>query len=69
MELHGNVCEIGDVLPDTPGFRLLLDDGRVVTVLGLTRDEVRALPFLQDATLAITEVSQPSTTYKGVRDA
>jgi hypothetical protein len=37
----GEVCEIGDLEDDQPGFRLKTADGRVVTVIGLTRDEVR----------------------------
>lgn len=55
LVLAGNLCEIGDVVPDTPGLRIERQDGRVITVTGLTREEVQAAAggLFDDVTLTL----------------
>ncbi len=62
LKIEGELCALGDVLDDMPGFQLLLADGRIITVVGLTRDETRALvpALMRDMVLTVTPGVQPT---------
>jgi hypothetical protein len=60
LSLTGEVCEIGDLEPDVPGFRMKLSDGRVITVTGLSRAEVIGVGtyFHRSATISVRAAAE-----------
>jgi hypothetical protein len=62
LNLEGNLCEVGEVEPDAPGFRIERADGSILTVTGLTREEVQALGLYVDVALTVTAKEAKSET-------
>jgi hypothetical protein len=57
LEICGELCEVGDLdSPEgssLPGFRILTEIGREITVTGLTREEARGLGLFVNVRLAV----------------
>lgn len=69
--LNGEMCTIGDMQPGeevalvgTPRLEVRLEDGRVILLSGLTRDECRALAtlFMDRVSLAVEGEQAPADT-------
>jgi hypothetical protein len=56
----GELCEVGDLAQDQPGFRVLLPDGRMITVTGLMRSEVPRLPLFSNVVLQLAAAPSPA---------
>jgi hypothetical protein len=54
LTLRGELCELGDIEPDAPGIRIQLEDGRLITVLGLTVAEIQSLPAMLFTDVSLT---------------
>jgi hypothetical protein len=57
LNLSGNLVEIGDVRPNSPGFCIERLDGSVITVTGLTRAEVQKLDLFADVVLSVSAIN------------
>lgn len=61
LSLTGNLCEMGELDPEhlpRDGFRIERPDGRVITITGLTREEVRGLDLFADVTLSVVAAGE-----------
>jgi hypothetical protein len=63
LNIAGNLCEMGELDPEhlpQNGCRIERPDGSLITILGLTRDEVRGLSLYVDVTLNVTADAKES---------
>jgi hypothetical protein len=67
LNITGNLCEMGELEmdPGGDGFRIERADGSVVTIVGLTHEEVRGLKLFADVTLSVTDSETERATTPG----